>query len=256
MILLASGLLTGFLGGCLGIGGGVILVPLLMLFAYPWPQACAISLFCITLSSLITSASALPRKEVELKEALWIQAPGCLLSYLGYLFIHYLDGWGLKTLLACALSALATYNTWKVLHTLRVLTSKKTPLPKKPPCSNIPSLQAIGVYSLTGLASGMFAIGGGVIIVPWLHYKRGLSWIQASSTSSYAMGGLSSGALAGYLGAGEILWQPCFWAALGVMAGTYGGIATKRRVPPSLLSAALTIILITLTVMVWHDLIT
>ena len=257
MVLIASGFVTGLLGGGLGIGGGVVLVPLLMMMGRDWAQACALSLFCILVSSLVVSAKALPQGEVDGEEAAYIEGWGCCGGYLGYLLISHIQGWGLMSLLAVLLTAFTCYSMWKVMTTLRPPAGRDT---ESLTASHLtsrtwahrPALRA-GVYSFVGLASGILGIGGGALLVPWLHYVQRFSWPRASATSSYALGGLSAGALMGYLGGGHLPWEAAPWAAAGVLMGSYAGVQARRYAPPGILQTCLTLILVGVTVMVWRS---
>lgn len=270
VILLVCGLITGVLGGALGIGGGAIMVPVLMSIGYPWEYACGISLLCILLSSLVVSYGALTRGEVDLRECISIEAWGCALSYAGYLLMSHLAGWGLKKILGCLLIALTLHSALSVLSRSRrarhrALDSSRSSLSAD---DHIPHTLNLGpttafqklllsplvshvVYSITGLCSGMFGLGGGVILVPWLHYVRGYPWTRASATSSYAMSGLTAGALVGYLTTDHMPWSSCLVASVGVVLGSLGGAYAKRRVSARVLQITLTLLMAGIAVMVW-----
>jgi uncharacterized protein len=52
-MLVGIGLLSGFFGALFGVGGGIVIVPLLVLYGYDQRKASAISLAAIFVSSLV-----------------------------------------------------------------------------------------------------------------------------------------------------------------------------------------------------------
>ena len=52
-MLVGIGLLSGFFGALFGVGGGIVIVPLLVLYGYDQRRASAISLAAIFVSSLV-----------------------------------------------------------------------------------------------------------------------------------------------------------------------------------------------------------
>lgn len=93
----------------------------------------------------------------------------------------------------------------------------------------------IGLGVLAGFCSGMFGIGGGIVLVPGLVFILGFSQHTASGTSLVALL-LPVGALgvwqyyvAGKIGPEQIRYG--FWIALGMFAGAFLGAKLAVNLP-------------------------
>ena len=175
-----AGILAGLLAGLLGVGGGLILVPILV-FLLPhqgvdeatlMPMALATSLASIFLTG-ISSAYAHHKRGAVLWTTTWWLAPGLLIgAALGGIFAVRLDAQTLKIAVAvfCFLVAIQMLLAW--------------PKPKLGSVNN----QARGpFYSLSGLVIGFVSsivgIGGGSLTVPLL-VTKGVAPVRAVATSS------------------------------------------------------------------------
>jgi len=85
-LLAILGLLTGFLSGFFGIGGGTFLVPALMLVGFGIKEAIAISVMQMAFSSVVGSYINLAKNSLELKNALYLGVGG----FAGALFSGYI----------------------------------------------------------------------------------------------------------------------------------------------------------------------
>lgn len=98
-----------------------------------------------------------------------------------------------------------------------------------------PSRRAVGrvlvVGVLAGLASGLFGVGGGVVIVPGLVMLAAYQQRLAHGTSLAAIVPIATVATIGYATAGEVDFAVGLLIALGAMAGTPLGVAALARMP-------------------------
>lgn len=162
---LLIGTAVGFLGGFLGVGGGVIMIPLLTFWAFPslhvHPEvivhlAFGTSLAIIIPTSLSSSLAHSRAGNVVWKVVIFLAITGILGSFLGSTLAATLRGPILKTLFGIVL----------VLTSTQMLLQKKAAgeagesfvLPNP-----IPTLI---VGFLVGVFSGFFGLGGGVIAIP------------------------------------------------------------------------------------------
>lgn len=98
----------------------------------------------------------------------------------------------------------------------------------------------IGIFivgALAGIMSGLFGIGGGIVMVPALIAFFGMEMLNANATSLAAML-LPVGVLGviTYYKAGLINLKESLWIALGLFAGSFFGAELATRVDVSLLS--------------------
>jgi uncharacterized membrane protein YfcA len=109
-------------------------------------------------------------------------------------------------------------------------------------------MQTLG-YLLVGLAagifSGLFGIGGGLIIVPALVLAFGFEQIRANATSLAALippVGLLGAAV--YYKQGLIDWRAALLIAVGLFLGAYGGAQIAIGLSPATLKRAYGIFLL------------
>jgi uncharacterized membrane protein YfcA len=107
---------VGIIQGLLGIGGGTLLVPaMILLFWYPAHVAIATSMFVILLSSLAGSISHIFLGNVDWFLLLWL-APGALLGgHVGAMISDRINGERLTILLRGIIIFLAVHALWEGL---------------------------------------------------------------------------------------------------------------------------------------------
>lgn len=204
-----TGLLAGLLSGLLGLGGGIVIVPALMLL-FSWQQfppehlmhiATSTSLATIVLTALMTTFMQNKRKAVKWEILKWL-IPGMMLGALcGMLIATLIPSHLLKTAFAffCLL-----------LGIKMIIGRDKTSSNKNRPVSKMLS---VSVAVLIGMSSGLLGIGGGVLVIPFLIWY-GLDIPQVSATSAAsALPTAASGALSAMV---------VGWHTVGLPAKTVG----------------------------------
>ena len=89
---LGIGLVAGLLGGMLGIGGGIILVPgMVLLLSVDQHTAQGVSLAVITLTALVGAITHYRQKNVRLGVVLWIAPAAALFGFLGSIVADVMD---------------------------------------------------------------------------------------------------------------------------------------------------------------------
>jgi hypothetical protein len=92
------GLVAGILAGMLGIGGGVVLVPgLVLLLGVEQHTAQGVSLAVITVMALVGAITHYQQHNVRLGVALWIIPAAVVFSFLGGICADMLDASLLRT---------------------------------------------------------------------------------------------------------------------------------------------------------------
>lgn len=161
------GAVSGFLGGLLGVGGGVVMIPLLFFWALPalgvppeilMRMACGTSL-AIIIPAAFSSALAHTRAgNVDWRVALLMVVPGILSSFLGSYLAASIKGIVLQTLFGGLLVALGLQMFFGETDAGQAGGSSS-------PNHWLPLL----IGSLVGAFSGFFGLGGGVVAIPLLH---------------------------------------------------------------------------------------
>jgi uncharacterized membrane protein YfcA len=121
-----------------------------------------------------------------------------------------------------------------------------------PAPSSAPSFARVALIGLAaGLLSGLFGVGGGILIVPALVFGLGLDQRLAHGTSLAAIIPISIAGVITFQLADRVDWVVAAWLTLGALAGAVIGTTLLQRIPrrPLIIgfSALLTITIIRLT---------
>lgn len=187
-----SGIIAGFFSGLLGIGGGLVVVPVLILIfdqvaVIPtqniMQMAVATSLACMVFTT-IASARAHAKKKTVLKDVVKaMMIPVMLGTFSGSYIASLFSVSFMRIFFTCYLFFVATQIF----------------LDYMPYCQkNIPGVGILRTFGLViGVISGLVGLGGGSLFVPFLRYfgttmhvavgtSAGLAWsISASGTIGY-----------------------------------------------------------------------
>src|SRR5690554_1824129 len=97
-------------------------------------------------------------------------------------------------------------------------------------------LAYIGIGAVAGFMSGLFGVGGGILIVPALVLLLGMPQKVASGTSLLAIAPLSIGGLLTYAAGGHIDWSAALTVAIGAVAGGAIGSVLLQRLSATVIS--------------------
>jgi len=113
-------------------------------------------------------------------------------------------------------------------------------------------MEFIGIGLAAGLLSGLFGIGGGVVIVPALILVAGMNAETATGTSLASLL-LPVGALGAwhYYGAGFVAVGPALWIAFGLLLGAWFGAHIALRLPAADLQRAFAVFLLFVAGHLW-----
>ncbi len=111
----------------------------------------------------------------------------------------------------------------------------------------------IVVGLLAGVLSGLFGIGGGIVIVPALMFFAKLPPVMATGTSLAALL-LPVGALGAweYHRRGNLNISAALWVALGLFFGAWIGAKLAQQMSPLQLRRAFAVLLVIVAGKVWY----
>jgi len=187
------GFAIGIAAAVLGIGGGVLLVPLLHLaLGLEMHRAVGTSLLIILFTALSASIAYL-RRGLVLARVAALMEPGSMLGvFVGASLSHSLDPRLLRACFAPVLLYVAARMWARERRSRRALSLRTPPY----------ILVAVGV--LAGFLSGLLGIGGGIVKVPAMSILMGIPIHSAVATSELmivatAMAGVVVHSSAGYV---------------------------------------------------------
>ncbi len=222
-LLLLLGSFTGVLSGLLGIGGGLLMVPALTLFGIPLVQATATSLVGVLLSSLSGSLRNLSAGELNWQVSLLLAGFGILTAQLGAWLANRLP----DALLSLAFAGLLLVTLY-LMH-LRQRLQREKPDPAAHSPSSIRVAPTAGIGLLAGLLSGLFGVGGGVVMVPLQMLFLNESVKAAVRTSLGAIVAIAVSGLIQHTLNGNVLWIPGICLGLGGILGAQLGTRLLPR---------------------------
>ncbi|MEE6272694.1 sulfite exporter TauE/SafE family protein [Georgenia wangjunii] len=223
--LAVAGVATGVLSGLLGVGGGVVLVPLLVLaFGFAQKRAQATSLVAIVLTAASGAIAYVVGGEVVLLPALAIVVGGLAGTFVGGALVHRMSEAQVRTVFAFIMVAVAVRMAWGI------------EVEGAAEALELDALSFAG-YVLAGLAmgtlSGLIGIGGGVVLVPILILVFSFTAHEAQGTSLAVMVPISLMAAWRNSRHGYTDWRSGTWLGLGGILGAPVG-ATLALVLPGL----------------------
>jgi uncharacterized membrane protein YfcA len=232
--LVGIGVLAGGLGALLGVGGGVVLVPALILLAgLTFSEAVATSLVCVVATSVAGSAVYLKRGVVDLPVAIELQyftVMGAVAAGLAAAFVP-------ATPLYFAFAALLTVTAYRMWPRERT-TNRHTPE------LHHPTAVAAGASVGAGVIAGLLGVGGGVLNVPILHVVLGRPFDRAVATSVLMIGVTAAAAAAVYLVRGVVDVPTAAVTLVGTLGGASVAAGIGRRLSQRLLTMAFSLLLL------------
>ncbi|WP_425843781.1 sulfite exporter TauE/SafE family protein [Agrococcus sp. TSP3-2-1] len=171
--LIGIGLFAGFLSGMFGIGGGIVIVPLLVLAAgFERRLAAGTSLAAIVPAALVGVASYAALEQVDWLVALILVIGSVTGAQVGAHLLHRLPLLAIRWAFIVFLAAVA-------VSLFLVVPSREAELE----LTVLPIIGLIVLGFCTGVLSGILGVGGGIIIVPMLILVFGQSDLVAKGTS-------------------------------------------------------------------------
>ena len=212
--------LAGAFAAMVGVGGGVILVPVLIaFFNVDTETARAASLVAICATSLGGSLIYLREGAADLVAASYLQLPTTIGAIAGALIGSALNERSVKLLFAILLLYVG----------FRLLFSKKDPNGGQG--GNPKWAAAIAACAGGGVLSAMLGLGGGLIFVPVLSLLLNRPPRVAAATSTFMIGLTAAAGALIYFSAGQVEVDVTIPAALGVLVGAQAGARLSRFVP-------------------------
>jgi uncharacterized membrane protein YfcA len=233
VLLVILGFFAGLLGALTGIGGGVLLTPILALhFGIPIRQAIGASLVAVITTSAASSSVHLQRHTTDIRLGMTLELATALgaavMAYLvGYFNRNALEGLFAAFLLYSSITILSKRGKVKPLEDESALIVDETVIPpyetKRYPLGLAASLVA-------GALSGLLGIGGGPIKVPVMYLFMNVPLMVATATSNFMIGVTAAASAIVYYRRGDILAEYAAPLAVGVFLGSLLGARLAPRV--------------------------
>ena len=239
--MLAGGAAAGVFGSLLGLGGGILIVPLLTLgFGLELREAVGVSLVSVIVTSGASAGVYLQRHVANLRLGMTLELFTAIGALIGGLIAFALS----EQVLAALFAALLVYVAASMLRGSPaspdaagegsvVLPPEALPLGLElsGPGYRIRRLGAGAFGSVgAGVVSALLGVGGGLIKVPVMHLVMGVPLRVATATSNLMIGVTASASAVIYLLRGEIDPYVAGPTAVGVFLGASVGSRAAHRI--------------------------
>ena len=232
VLLLILGFFAGVLGSLTGIGGGVLLTPILALhFGVPIRQAVGTSLVAVITTSAASSSIHLQRHTTDIRLGMTLE----LATAFGAGVTAYLVGYFNRNALEGLFAAFLLYSSITILAKRGKVQMQDESSPPVDP-SVIPPYEpkryplGLAASLVAGALSGLLGIGGGPIKVPVMYIFMGVPLMVATATSNFMIGVTAAASAMVYYRRGDILVQYAAPLAVGVFVGSLLGARLAPRV--------------------------
>lgn len=233
--LLIIGLAAGLLSGLLGVGGGVIIVPLLALWlAFPQKMAQATSLVAIFFAAISGSISYGLGGDVLLLPAVLIAGAGIIGTFIGAWLLHRMAEHQVQMLFVGILVIAAVRMAWGSES------------------GGGGAVSGFGIwhfvgFALAGLAMGtlssLVGVGGGIVLVPILVFLMGIGSHVAQGTSLLVMIPVAFAGAWRNSRHGYVNWRAGIWIGIAGVIGAATGSLFALELPEVWLQRGFSVLL-------------
>ena len=207
---LAAGALTGITGGLFGVGGGLVLIPMLTaFFRLTQHQAHGTSLAVIGATALAAIVVYGSHANIVWPTAALVAMGSLVTAPLGARWAARLPARRLRRAFAVFLALVAVRLLWQA-----------------PPVADHPALQGaawvlacLGLGLVAGTLAGLMGVGGGMLVVPALTLLFGFTQQSAQGTSLAIMLATAPSAAIEHSRHGNVMWRLVPMLAIGAALG-------------------------------------
>jgi uncharacterized membrane protein YfcA len=256
LLMLGGGVAAGAFGSLLGLGGGVLIVPLLTFgFGLPLREAVGVSLVCVIMTSSAAAGVYLERHVANLRLGMTLELFTAFGALVGGSIAFLLD----ERLISLLFAGLLGYVAVTMIRARVPAPQETVALPSPSdlhaaPATVLDRLSGDGyrVRNLgrgmvgatgAGVASALLGIGGGIIKVPLMHLSMGVPLRVATATSNLMIGITAAASTVIYVIHGGIDPYVAGPTAIGVFLGATAGSRLGHRVDMGLLRILFVIVL-------------
>lgn len=255
-----TSILAGFLGALTGLGGGVVIVPVLyLLFKVDLHYAIGASLVSVIATSSGSAAAYVREGYSNIRIGMFLEVATTLGALLGAFLTARVSGNRIGVIFGFVL----LYSAWASFH--QVTARRASPVPdslamrlnlrgsypvqggKEVYCAErVPT--GFGIMFVTGTLSGLLGIGSGAVKVLAMDQAMKLPFKVSTTTSNFTIGVTAAASAGIYLSHGYILPGLSMPVMLGVLAGALVGSRILVNGDVKALRAVFSIVIVALGV--------
>ena len=248
--LFGVGIGVGIVGALLGIGGGLIMVPLFMLTMMPpnsstfstVQQVIGTSLFGVFLNAISGTLAYIKQKRVMFRAAIPFALATIPGAFAGGYVSEYFSGSGFSMTFGVSLAALGIFMFWKSRS------KRATARPEDFDVEHAQFNMTLGIVLSFGVGfiSSILGIGGGVVHVPMMVFLLGFPAQIAVATSTCVLMVSSVVGVVSHAVLNHIVWLPAIAVGAGAFFGAQFGAKIAKKIRPSWIVVLLAAIMVLL----------
>jgi len=237
LVVLVLSYAAGLLGSLVGVGGGIIVVPVLTLaLGVSIQKAIAASIISVIATSSGAAAAYVSERITNLRLGMLLEIATVIGALVGATLATVISGRWLFLLFGVVLA----YTAWSMSRPRRVEAGEAPPdawadrlglhgsyfdrsLGRAVSYRVARTKLGLAVSGVAGMVSGLLGIGGGVLKVPVMNLAMGLPIKVCTATSNFMIGVTAATSAAVYFVRGEVLPFVAAPVAVGVLLGAKTG---------------------------------
>jgi uncharacterized protein len=248
LFMILGGVVAGLWGSVLGLGGGVLIIPMLtLIFGVPMREAIGASLVCVIATSSGAASLYVKRRLADIRLGMTLELATTLGAIVGGLVAGIIK----PQILSVLFSFLLIYTAGSMLR--RKSESRNRASSNSPNVSedvsspeykttNLPL--GMGASFFAGNVSGLLGVGGGIIKVPVMYLFMGVPLKVAVATSNFMIGVTATASAFVYFSRGEVNPLVAGPTMLGVFLGATFGSHIFPKVKTEFLKKLLSFVLL------------
>lgn len=252
LFMLMGGLVAGLFGSLLGLGGGVLIIPMLtLIFGVPMKQAIGTSLICVIATSSGAASLYVKKHLTDIRLGMTLELATTMGAIVGGLVAGIIK----PEVLTILFSLLLIYMALSMVR--RRAEGGSVGNPAKGGEGNPPAQRdyqvthlplGMGASFFAGNISGLLGVGGGVIKVPAMYLLMGIPLKTAVATSNFMIGVTATASAFLYYARGEVDLLVSGATMIGVFLGALIGSRTIHVIKTGYLRKAFIIVLLFLAI--------
>jgi len=259
LLLLIISYLAGFVGALTGLGGGIVLIPaLVLLFHVDIHYAMGASLISVMATSSGTAIAYLKNGYINIRIGMFLETGAVIGALLGAILVAYLST-NLIAVIFGLFLFLSAFFTWKRNE------EKEIPATASHPWSeylrlngSVPTTKGIKPYkvqnaplalfimTIAGSLSGLLGIGSGALKVLAMDQAMRLPYKVSTTTSNFIIGITAAVGAGVYFSYGYINPVLTFPVLIGVLFGALTGARTLTKIASKTLRTGFAIVILVL----------
>ncbi|KPL04108.1 MAG: hypothetical protein AMJ73_04700 [candidate division Zixibacteria bacterium SM1_73] len=239
-----GGLIAGLFGSVLGLGGGILIIPMLTLvFGVPIKEAVGTSLICVIATSCGAASLYVKKHMADIRLGMTLELATTIGAIVGGLVAGFIE----SEVLAILFSLLLLYIAFSMSRRRAEMNFESdSSIPEEYPIMNLPL--GMGASFFAGNISGLLGVGGGVIKVPTMYLLMGIPLKIAAATSNFMIGVTAAAGAFVYYARGEVDLFVTGSTMIGVFFGALIGSRILHLIKTEYLKKAFIIVLLYLSV--------